>query len=412
MPAPPGAIPKAGRVDYCLKQADNRWRPKILNTVYYMKILTIFGTRPEAIKMAPIIKRLAQAPGIEQRVCVTAQHRKMLDQVLELFQITPDYDLDVMTEDQTLSSLTGKILNELGGIFQLFRPDLILVHGDTTTTLASGLAAYYAKIAIGHVEAGLRTYDKYAPWPEEINRRLTGSLSDIHFAPTPKARENLLKEGVSEEAVHVTGNSVIDALFIVKKRLDEDEAFRGSLAARFPYLDRSKRLILVTGHRRENFGEGFEHICGALAEIARRDDVQIVYPVHLNPHVQKPVKESLGGLSNVFLIDPLDYAAFIYLLDRCHLVLTDSGGIQEEAPALGKPVLVMRDLTERPEALAAGTALLTGAHKDRIVREALRLLDDPEAYKKMSVAANPYGDGRAAEKIAAVLLKNLKAFSS
>ncbi len=367
------------------------------------KILTIFGTRPEAIKMAPIVKLLAENPNFESQVCVTAQHREMLDQVLELFDITPDFDLDIMTGDQTLFSLTGKILSSLNEIFQSWKPDLILVHGDTTTTLASSLAAYYAQINIGHVEAGLRTGNKYAPFPEEINRKLTGAMADLHFAPTEKARNNLIREGIPDNFIFVTGNSVIDALLFMKNKIENDASLRSTLEKRFPFLDKDKKLVLVTGHRRENFGEGFEHICQAIEEIALRDDVQIVYPVHMNPNVQKPVRKRLGHLPNVFLIDPLDYASFIFLLNSSYLVLTDSGGIQEEAPALGKPVLVMRDCTERPEAISAGTALLTGTDKNKIVSETVRLLDDKSAYNTMSVAANPYGNGEAAKKIIRIL---------
>lgn len=368
-----------------------------------MKILTIFGTRPEAIKMAPVVLLLAKHPTLESRVCVTAQHRQMLDQVLELFDIKPDFDLDLMTGDQTLSSLTGKILEGLSGIFEEWRPDMILVHGDTTSTMSASLAAFYAKIAVGHVEAGLRTGNKYAPWPEEINRKITGSIADLHFAPTEKAKSNLMKENVPEERIHITGNTVIDALLAIREKIVSDDLMRESLKKRCPFLDEDKKLVLVTGHRRENFGEGFENICRAIARIAERDDVQAVYPVHLNPNVQKPVRERLGRLKNVFLIDPLDYASFIYLLDRCHIVLTDSGGVQEEAPSLGKPVLVMRDCTERPEALAAGVALLTGTDEEKIVSQTCRLIDDETAYNKMSGSSNPYGNGDAAEKIIKIL---------
>lgn len=353
--------------------------------------------------MAPVVRSLAESPWLDSRVCVTAQHREMLDQVLELFDIEPDFDLDLMTKDQTLSSLTGRILESLAGVFQDWRPDMILVHGDTTTTMAASLAAYYARIAVGHVEAGLRTGNKYAPWPEEMNRRITGSIADVHFAPTERAKANLLAENVPEHRIHVTGNTVIDALLMVRDKIYGDGDLKAALQARFPFLDSERKLILVTGHRRENFGDGFENICHALARIAAREDVQVVYPVHLNPHVQQPVRHHLGHLDNVFLIDPLDYASFIYLLDNCHLVLTDSGGIQEEAPSLGKPVLVMRDCTERPEAVAAGTALLTGTDRDRIVQEVFRLADDEMAYGQMSGAANPFGDGDAADKIIKVL---------
>ncbi|WP_291448974.1 non-hydrolyzing UDP-N-acetylglucosamine 2-epimerase [Desulfovibrio sp.] len=368
-----------------------------------MKVLSVFGTRPEAIKMAPIVTALAEEPYFEARVCVTAQHRQMLDQVLELFGIKPDFDLDLMKVNQTLSDITGNVLNGMKDVFAQWRPDMVLVHGDTTTTMAAGLSSYYARIAVAHVEAGLRTGNKYSPWPEEMNRRLTGGLADVHFAPTEKARKNLLHEGIKPESIHVTGNTVIDALLKVGERIRSDTNLRSRLEALFPFLDSGKYLILVTGHRRENFGSGFEHICQAIANIAHRDDVQIVYPVHLNPHVQAPVRRILSGLSNVFLLEPQGYLPFVYLMHRCTLVLTDSGGIQEEAPSLGKPVLVMRETTERPEALAAGTALLVGTDQKRIVCEACRLLDDANAYSRMSEAHNPYGNGSAAQRIAAIL---------
>ena len=368
-----------------------------------MKILSVFVTRPEAIKMAPVVKALAEDPSFDAKVCVTAQHRQMLDQVLELFAIQPDFDLDLMKADQTLGDITGNVLHGMEGIFAQWQPDMVLVHGDTTTTLAAALSSYYAKVPVGHVEAGLRTGDKYSPWPEEMNRHLAGALADVHFSPTEKARENLLHEGIAPESIHVTGNTVIDALLTVEERIRSDADLRGRLERHFPFLDPQKYLVLVTGHRRENFGSGFENICQAIATLARRDDVQVVYPVHLNPHVQEPVRRILSDLSNVFLLKPQDYLSFVYLMHRCTLVLTDSGGIQEEAPSLGKPVLVMRDTTERPEALEAGTALLVGTDRARIVREVSRLLDAPEAYRTMAEAHNPYGDGTAARRIATFL---------
>ena len=368
-----------------------------------MKILSVFGTRPEAIKMAPVVKALAEDPSFDAKVCVTAQHRQMLDQVLELFAIQPDFDLDLMKADQTLGDITGNVLHGMEGIFAQWQPDMVLVHGDTTTTLAAALSSYYAKVPVGHVEAGLRTGDKYSPWPEEMNRHLAGALADVHFSPTEKARENLLHEGIAPESIHVTGNTVIDALLTVEERIRSDADLRGRLERHFPFLDPQKYLVLVTGHRRENFGSGLENICQAIATLARRDDVQVVYPVHLNPHVQEPVRRILSDLSNVFLLKPQDYLSFVYLMHRCTLVLTDSGGIQEEAPSLGKPVLVMRDTTERPEALEAGTALLVGTDRARIVREVSRLLDAPEAYRTMAEAHNPYGDGTAARRIATFL---------
>lgn len=368
-----------------------------------MKILSVFGTRPEAIKMAPVVKALAEDPSFDAKVCVTAQHRQMLDQVLELFAIQPDFDLDLMKADQTLGDITGNVLHGMEGIFAQWQPDMVLVHGDTTTTLAAALSSYYAKVPVGHVEAGLRTGDKYSPWPEEMNRHLAGALADVHFSPTEKARENLLHEGIAPESIHVTGNTVIDALLTVEERIRSDADLRGRLERHFPFLDPQKYLVLVTGHRRENFGSGFENICQTIATLARRDDVQVVYPVHLNPHVQEPVRRILSDLSNVFLLKPQDYLSFVYLMHRCTLVLTDSGGIQEEAPSLGKPVLVMRDTTERPEALEAGTALLVGTDRARIVREVSRLLDAPEAYRTMAEAHNPYGDGTAARRIATFL---------
>lgn len=373
-----------------------------------LKIMVVFGTRPEAIKMAPLVKGLqAQSPAIETVVCVTAQHREMLDQVLQLFEIVPEHDLNIMKPGQDLFDITGNILNGLKPVLAKEKPDWVLVHGDTTTTLATSLAAYYAQVPVGHVEAGLRTGNKLAPFPEEMNRRLTGAIADLHFAPTPVAQANLLREGVGNEAIHVTGNTVIDALLAVVHKLRHDEAAQQALRERFAFLDAAKRLILVTGHRRENFGEGFQNICQALADIAaEHDDVEVLYPVHLNPNVRKPVQEILAArkLSNVHLIDPVDYLPFVYLMDRSHLIITDSGGVQEEAPSLGKPVLVMRDTTERPEAVDAGTVRLVGTERTRIVEETRRLLNDSEAYAAMTRAHNPYGDGKAVERIIKIML--------
>lgn len=370
------------------------------------KVLCVFGTRPEAIKMAPVVTRLAATPGLDCRVCVTAQQRQMLDQVLEAFGIVPDHDLGLMKPGQSLTDILTGVLRGLEPVLDAEKPDLVLVHGDTSTTLGASLAAYYRRIPVGHVEAGLRTGDIYAPWPEEVNRRLTAGIARHHFAPTEKARQNLLREGVDDAAILVTGNTVIDALLAMVARLDADAALRASLDAQFAFLDAGKRLVLVTGHRRESFGEGFENICRALAELAARGDVEVVYPVHLNPNVQEPVRRVLGGAERVHLLPPLDYVPFIHLMRRAHLVLTDSGGIQEEAPSLGKPVLVMRETTERPEAVEAGTVRLVGTDRARIVGEAARLLDSREAYEAMSRAHNPYGDGKAAHRIAERLLQS------
>jgi UDP-N-acetylglucosamine 2-epimerase (non-hydrolysing) len=370
------------------------------------KILSVFGTRPEAIKMAPVVKRFTERPRIFRSVvCVTAQHRQMLDQVLQLFDIVPDYDLDIMHPRQDLFDITGNVLRGLRPVLEKESPDLVLVHGDTTTTLAATLAAFYLKIPVGHVEAGLRTRNKYAPFPEEVNRRVTGAVADLHFAPTPAARENLLREAVPEESIHVTGNTVVDALLAVTARIEGDPALEARLSADFSFLDSGKRLVLVTGHRRESFGKGFENICLALAEIAaRHPDAEILYPVHLNPNVQEPVHRILAGegFSNVHLIEPVDYLPFVYLMNRSYLIITDSGGIQEEAPSLRKPVLVMRNATERPEAVEAGVARLVGTNRT-IAREACRLLEDPDAYRAMSRPHNPYGDGNAAERIVGIV---------
>ncbi|MDD2975916.1 UDP-N-acetylglucosamine 2-epimerase (non-hydrolyzing) [Aquabacterium sp.] len=367
-----------------------------------MKVMVVFGTRPEAIKMAPLVKALQAAPGLQTVVCVTAQHRQMLDQVLRLFEITPEHDLDVMKPGQDLYDITSNILLGLRPVLAAERPDWVLVHGDTTTTLATTLAAYYARIPVAHIEAGLRTGDKYAPFPEEMNRKITGAVADLHFAPTAASQANLLAEGVPAAAIHVTGNTVIDALLAVVEKLNTSAELQAELAERFRFLDASKKLILVTGHRRENFGEGFQNICHALADVAERHpDVEILYPVHLNPNVRQPVNDILAarGLSNVHLIEPVDYLPFVYLMNRSHLIITDSGGVQEEAPSLGKPVLVMRETTERPEAVAAGTVKLVGTSRDEIVRQCERLLTDSDAYLAMSRAHNPYGDGQAVARI-------------
>jgi len=369
----------------------------------------VFGTRPEAIKMAPVVRALAAADHrIDARVCVTAQHREMLDQVLELFEIKPDYDLNIMRHGQSLTGVTTSVLTGIEKVLAEFQPDLVLVHGDTTTTFATSLASFYQQIPVGHVEAGLRTGDLFSPWPEEANRKLTGVLAQMHFAPTPTSKQNLLGEGVDEAKIVLTGNTVIDALLSVTAKIESDAGLKEQLQGSFPFLSKSRRFILVTGHRRESFGGGFERICAAIKIIAaQHPDVDIVYPVHLNPNVSEPVSRLLKGLDNVHLIDPLDYLPFVYLMMHCHIVLTDSGGIQEEAPSLGKPVLVMRDTTERPEAVEAGTVKLVGTDCDMIVREALWLLHDADEYRKMSVAHNPYGDGRASARIVDAILSRM-----
>jgi UDP-N-acetylglucosamine 2-epimerase (non-hydrolysing) len=371
-----------------------------------IRVLCVFGTRPEAIKMAPLVQKLAAHPAIESKVCVTAQHRQMLDQVLALFEIVPDYDLDIMRPGQNLSSITQAILERIGAVYEDFKPDYVLVHGDTTTSFAASLAAFYQQIAIGHVEAGLRTGNLYSPWPEEANRRLTGVLANIHFAPTEVARNNLLDENVGAGSVLVTGNTVIDALLTVRDKLAASADMQQMLAARFGFLRENARMVLVTGHRRENFGDGFERICTGLSLLAERfPDVDFVYPVHLNPNVQQPVKRLLSGKANVHLIEPQDYLPFVFLMTRSAVILTDSGGIQEEAPSLGKPVLVMRDTTERPEAVAAGTVRLVGTDVERIVSQVSMLLDDAAAYSEMSRAHNPYGDGLASDRIVGAIVE-------
>jgi len=368
-----------------------------------LKVLCVFGTRPEAIKMAPLVLALQADARFACRLCVTAQHRQMLDQVLELFHLVPDDDLDLMRAGQSLAGLSARALEALDDVLQREPPDIVLVHGDTTTSFIAGLAAFYRRIPVGHVEAGLRTGNLYAPWPEEFNRRVTGIVAQLHFAPTQRAANALRGEGVPAERIHITGNTVIDALKLVSRRLDQEPPLAAQQAAGLPALDPARRLILVTGHRRENFGDGFEQICAALGELADRPDVQIVYPVHLNPNVQAPVHALLSGRPNVHLIAPQDYLPFVWLLKQSFLVLTDSGGLQEEAPVLGKPVLVMRETTERPEAVEAGTAVLVGADHPRIVAAVNRLLDDEAAYHRMAHALNPYGDGTAAQQIAAAL---------
>ena len=362
----------------------------------HMKILMIFGTRPEAIKMAPLVLRLSQE--VEVKVCVTGQHRQMLDQVLELFQITPNYDLNLMKPNQNLANLTGEVLNGVTQILQKEKFDWVLVQGDTTSTIAGAMASFYQKVPVGHVEAGLRTFNLNSPFPEELNRQVTSKMARLHFAPTAESKKNLLKEGFSEKTITITGNTVIDALkWVLKHSTPLDVAL--------PFNLHGSQIILVTGHRRENFGEGFQQICEALRTIAlQQPDVQIVFPVHLNPNVREPVNNILSSLPNLHLLEPLEYPRFVHLMNLSTLILTDSGGVQEEAPSLGKPVLVMRDTTERPEAVKAGTVNLVGANRQTIVDETIHLLNDSKAYRKMAVAQNPYGDGTACEKILETLL--------
>ena len=373
-----------------------------------MKILSIFGTRPEAIKMAPVIKALEAEGNIESKVCVTAQHREMLDQVLQLFSIKPDYDLNVMTQNQGLTDITRAVLKGLKNILEEFKPDRVLVHGDTTTSFTASLSAFYQKIPTGHVEAGLRTGNIYAPWPEEMNRRLTDTICDLHFAPTQSAKINLINSGAIKSNIFVTGNTVIDALFNICDRLENEPKILKQAKTNIPILNKDKRLILVTGHRRENFGDGFEQICTGIAKLAEREDVQIIYPVHLNPNVQEPVNQILKHKNNIHLTTPLEYLPFVYLMKEAHFIITDSGGIQEEAPSLGKPVLVTRNLTERPEAVDAGTVKLVGTNHSKIVKEATQLLDDAKSYGYMSQAHNPYGTGDASKQIITELLREPK----
>lgn len=386
-------------------------------------ILLVFGTRPEAIKMAPLVKKLQSEPDkFKTVVCVTAQHRQMLDQVLHIFDIVPDYDLDIMKPNQDLYDITSRVLLGMRDVLKEVQSDVVLVHGDTTTSTAAALAAFYQQIPVGHVEAGLRTHNIYSPWPEEMNRQITGRITTHHFAPTPLAKQNLLNESVKPEQIIVTGNTVIDALYMVVDKIKNDVVLQEGLCESLlqagydtTRLDGSRRLVLITGHRRENFGDGFISICTAIRDLAAKyPDVDFVYPMHLNPNVRKPIQEVFGDIThrtshithkNLFFIEPLEYLSFVYLMEKSTIVLTDSGGIQEEAPGLGKPVLVMRDTTERPEALESGTVHLVGTNYDKIVSEVSTLLDDAAAYEKMSKAVNPYGDGHACERIAEFLTK-------
>jgi UDP-N-acetylglucosamine 2-epimerase (non-hydrolysing) len=374
-----------------------------------IKVLSIFGTRPEAIKMAPLVKALANEDSIEAKVCVTAQHREMLDQVLDLFDIVPDYDLNIMKPGQSLYDVTTNILLGLKPILEEFKPDLVLVHGDTSTTLSASLAAFYQQIPVGHVEAGLRTGNLSSPWPEEGNRKLTGAITKLHFAPTETSKQNLMNEATNEDDILITGNTVIDALLQVVDKVQTDESLIADLAAKFPQLDENKKLILVTGHRRESFGGGFERICEALAEIAtNHPEAQVLYPMHLNPNVREPVNRLLKNVDNVHLIEPQEYLPFVYLMNKATIIVTDSGGVQEEAPSLGKPVLVMRDTTERPEAVDAGTVKLVGTDTNRIVSAVHELLTNPAEYQKMSRAHNPYGDGKACERIVNKIIEHFQ----
>lgn len=368
-------------------------------------ILIIFGTRPEAIKMVPIIEGLKNISDINLKICVTAQHRQMLDQVLGIFNIIPDYDLNIMKSKQDLANTTSEILIELKSIISKQHIDLVLVHGDTTTAMSSSLAAFYEKIPVGHVEAGLRTGNKYSPWPEEVNRSIIGKIAELHFAPTEVAKRNLLKENIDEEKIYVTGNTVIDTLLKVNKRIDSYSYISKKLYEKFIFLKKQSQVILITGHRRENFGKGFEHICNALKTISERKDIDIVYPVHLNPSVQEPVFRILKNIKNVHLIPPLDYIEFVFLMKHSHIILTDSGGIQEEAPSMGKPVIVLRNTTERPEAVASGAVKLVGTNQNSIIKEVNLLLDDQNTYQKMSKVINPYGDGQASIRIIEAIKK-------
>ncbi|MDH5353350.1 MAG: UDP-N-acetylglucosamine 2-epimerase (non-hydrolyzing) [Gammaproteobacteria bacterium] len=369
------------------------------------KILSVFGTRPEAIKMAPLIKSIMADSQIDSYTCVTAQHREMLDQVLDLFEITPDFDLNIMKSGQDLTHITSAVLQKLMPVLQELKPDRVLVHGDTTTTMAAAMAAFYQHIPVGHVEAGLRTGNIKSPWPEEMNRKVVTSLADIHFAPTRQAYANLIGENVTPESIVVTGNTVVDATLMISELLNSDTEMQSKYADQFSFIEKDKKLILVTAHRRENIGSGIEGICTAIMQLASRGDVQVVYSVHPNPRVREPVTKVLGNINNVKLLDPLDYLPFIYLMNRSHIILTDSGGIQEEAPSLGKPVLVMRDTTERPEAVDAGTVKLVGTDSATIVDSVTALLENHSEYQRMAYAHNPYGDGHASEKIVDFLNK-------
>lgn len=373
-----------------------------------MKVLTVFGTRPEAIKMAPVIYALRRQPGIKAEVCVTGQHREMLDQVMRLFEISPDYDLDVMRTASGLTATTAAVLTGLEPVLMRSKPDRVLVHGDTATTLAASLAAYYQRIPVGHVEAGLRSGDIYQPWPEEVNRRIADAICDQYYAPTEHARQNLLSENVAADRIFVTGNTVIDALFATIETIKRAPSLRREMEERFSFLDARRPLLLVTGHRRENFGPAFENICHAIRQLVVSRDIEVVYPVHLNPAVQKPVHAILGGQDRIYLVDTLDYAPFVYLMNRAHVILSDSGGIQEEAPSLNKPVFVMRNVTERPEALEAGSIRLVGTSIARIVESVGEVLDRPDAYAAMINKVNPYGDGKAAQRIAGIIARSAK----
>ena len=365
-----------------------------------MKVLSIFGTRPEAIKMAPLAVNLNRNSQINSIVCVTGQHREMLDQVLDLFEITPDYDLNVMKKNQSLSEVTSRIITNLSPILEEVKPDLILVHGDTTTTFSAALSGFYHQVSVGHVEAGLRTGNIFSPWPEEANRKLVSCVTEMHFAPTKQAMVNLKQENIDESKIIVTGNTVIDALVMIKEKIESDSVLQDSLSKNFPFIQEGKRIVLVTGHRRENFGQGFENICESLKSLALKNkDVNFVYPVHLNPRVREPVNQLLSNIDNIHLIEPQGYLEFVYLMINSYIILTDSGGIQEEAPALGKPVVVMRDTTERPEAVSAGTVVLVGTDKKKIIDTIDILLNDESKYRKMSMSHNPYGDGTASQKI-------------
>jgi UDP-N-acetylglucosamine 2-epimerase len=364
-----------------------------------MRILSVFGTRPEAIKMAPVVHALSADPDVDSLVCVTAQHRGMLDQVLDVFDLTPNADLDLMTHGQTLHELTGRIVVGLKDVYDTMQPDRVLVHGDTTTTMGASLAAYYAQIPVGHVEAGLRTGDIYSPWPEEVNRRITSVITDLHFAPTERARQNLLNEAVPSNSIVVTGNTVIDALLNVTERLSTCREFQEAAAAQLPESTSGETVILVTGHRRENFGDGFRNICTAIRHVADTEEVRFVYPVHLNPNVSGPVEELLGDHPRINLMAPLEYVPFIEMMRRSDIVLTDSGGVQEEAPALGKPVLIMRDTSERPEAIDAGCARIVGTSAERIIEELTRLVKSKDLRADMVIGGSPYGDGHSSERI-------------
>ncbi len=364
-----------------------------------MKVLVVFGTRPEAIKLAPVIKKLTHHSAFTIKTCVTAQHRSMLDQVLSLYDILPDYDLDIMMANQSLIDIMHRVMNGLDEVFTQFQPDWVLVQGDTSTTFAASLAAFYKKISVAHIEAGLRTHNTYSPWPEEMNRQMTTRISNLHFAPTALAKKNLLQEGIAEDKIVVTGNTVIDALLERVDYIQSNENIALKLNQLFPFLDEKRKLILVTSHRRENFGKGLEQVCRALLQLASREEVQVVYPVHLNPNISEPVNALLANKKNIYLLNPLDYLPFVYLMMKSYLIITDSGGIQEEAPSLGKPVLVVRDTTERVEGLMAGTTKLVGTNVASIIQHAEMLLDDSEKYKEMSMASNPYGDGKAAYRI-------------